>query len=150
MTHSRSTRLVSFAALAPLAFMAVVFISPTTGCGSTTPVPCTLPPFEPPLEPIEPPADDAGLATVDLDATTEDASPSEGGIEGASAAPTCASACSRLRTVRCRTGSSVDGGDSCTVTCTRVLASRLIVLDVACAARATTLQAARACRGWGC
>ena len=139
----------SFLALVLGAFMFVVFIQPVAGCGGTAPVPCTLPPFEP-IEPIEPIVDDAGQAAVDLDATVEDVSPSEGGIEGASASPTCASACSRLRAVRCRTGSSVDGGDSCTVTCTRVLASRLIVLDVACAARASTLQAARACRGWGC
>lgn len=141
------TRLFSLAALAPVVFMIVILIPSAAGCGSAAPVPCTLPPFEA-IEPIEPLPGDAGL--VDLDATAEVFADGSDLIEGASAAPTCASACSRLRAVRCRTGASVDGGDSCTVTCTRVLASRLIVLDVACAARATTLQAARGCRGWGC
>jgi hypothetical protein len=89
------------------------------------------------VEPIAVP--DAGEAEETADADAAGWSP-------------CARACAHLRTkaIQCRTGYSVDGGDSCTSTCQHVVETKLAPLDVECAAKAASLDEAKRCKGWGC
>lgn len=118
-------------------------VGPISSCASTRPEPCAPMPLDDASEPFL----DAGEQLLDAG----ELEASDGDV-GATSSARCATACARLRSpsVGCRTGRSVDGGDSCEATCRRVVDSRLTPLDVACAARAASLAAAKKCRGWGC
>lgn len=134
--------------LAPLCILltSVVTLVPLqAGCGSATRVPENVPPPEPGVtdfasDPDATQAKDSGADADEMNAVRP----------GPQRVTTCSMACSQLRAVQCRTGSSVDGGDSCATTCQHVLDTRLTPLDVQCAIRARTLSAAKACPGWGC
>jgi len=61
--------------------------------------------------------------------------------------PSCATACDRLREMRCRTGDNTPAGATCEDVCGNMEDSRIIAFGVDCVTRAESCAVAESCGG---